>query len=156
MDELHAERLRRATERLRSPVVFHKESAVRKTQLKSFSQYVETRPGEALYFRWCHFLQFDCINKDFGGFCIVEFIINKFMYLMHKDEHVCYIQVCGSVLPIRLIVKWVLKCLLKVFKNTNSLIIVLYGVYICLVIVLMEMSDLSDWVRFIWLKKSLF
>ncbi|XP_052001695.1 EH domain-binding protein 1-like isoform X2 [Xyrauchen texanus] len=43
-DELHAERLRRATERLRSPVVFHKESAVRKTQLKSFSQYVETRP----------------------------------------------------------------------------------------------------------------
>ncbi|XP_051579574.1 EH domain-binding protein 1-like isoform X2 [Myxocyprinus asiaticus] len=43
-DELHAERLHRATERLRSPVVFHKESAVRKTQLKSFSQYVETRP----------------------------------------------------------------------------------------------------------------
>uniref|UniRef100_A0A8C1PGZ8 EH domain binding protein 1 n=1 Tax=Cyprinus carpio TaxID=7962 RepID=A0A8C1PGZ8_CYPCA len=39
-----SERLRRATERLRSPVVFHKESAVRKTQLKSFSQYVETRP----------------------------------------------------------------------------------------------------------------
>ncbi|XP_067223070.1 EH domain-binding protein 1 isoform X1 [Chanodichthys erythropterus] len=44
VDELHAERLRRATERLRNPVVFHKESAVRKTQLKSFSQYVETRP----------------------------------------------------------------------------------------------------------------
>lgn len=44
VDELHAERLRRATDRLRSPVVFHKESAVRKTQLKSFSQYVETRP----------------------------------------------------------------------------------------------------------------
>lgn len=44
VDELHAERLRRATERLRSPVVFQKESAVRKTQLKSFSQYVETRP----------------------------------------------------------------------------------------------------------------
>lgn len=44
VDELNAERLRRATERLRSPVVFHKESAVRKTQLKSFSQYVETRP----------------------------------------------------------------------------------------------------------------
>ncbi|XP_073682663.1 EH domain-binding protein 1 [Garra rufa] len=44
VDELHAERLRRATERLRSPVVFHKESAVKKTQLKSFSQYVETRP----------------------------------------------------------------------------------------------------------------
>uniref|UniRef100_A0A8C1X5A2 EH domain binding protein 1 n=1 Tax=Cyprinus carpio TaxID=7962 RepID=A0A8C1X5A2_CYPCA len=33
-----------ATERLRSPVVFHKESAVRKTQLKSFSQYIDTRP----------------------------------------------------------------------------------------------------------------
>ncbi|XP_051501760.1 EH domain-binding protein 1 isoform X5 [Myxocyprinus asiaticus] len=43
-DELHAERLRKATERLRSPVVFHKESTVRKTQLQSFSQYVETRP----------------------------------------------------------------------------------------------------------------
>lgn len=45
-DELRAERLRRATEKLRSPVVFNKESAVRKTQLKSFSQYVESRPGE--------------------------------------------------------------------------------------------------------------
>ncbi|XP_034753732.1 EH domain-binding protein 1 isoform X1 [Etheostoma cragini] len=43
-EELRAERLRRATERLRSPVVFNKESAVRKTQLKSFSQYVESRP----------------------------------------------------------------------------------------------------------------
>ncbi|KAK7930879.1 hypothetical protein WMY93_007274 [Mugilogobius chulae] len=43
-DELRAERLRRATERLRSPVVFNKESAVRKTQLKSFSQYVESKP----------------------------------------------------------------------------------------------------------------
>ncbi|XP_020776711.2 EH domain-binding protein 1 [Boleophthalmus pectinirostris] len=43
-DELRAERLRRATERLRSPVVFSKESAVRKTQLKSFSQYVESKP----------------------------------------------------------------------------------------------------------------
>ncbi|XP_030643310.1 EH domain-binding protein 1 [Chanos chanos] len=43
-DELRAERLRRATERLRSPVVFTKESAVRKTQLKSFSQYVADRP----------------------------------------------------------------------------------------------------------------
>uniref|UniRef100_A0A3B4VCQ9 EH domain binding protein 1 n=1 Tax=Seriola dumerili TaxID=41447 RepID=A0A3B4VCQ9_SERDU len=39
------ERLRRATEKLRSPVVFSKDSAVRKTQLKSFSQYVESRPG---------------------------------------------------------------------------------------------------------------
>ncbi|MCI4382364.1 hypothetical protein PGIGA_G00014030 [Pangasianodon gigas] len=43
-EELKAERLRRATERLRSPVIFSKESAVRKTQLKSFSQYVENRP----------------------------------------------------------------------------------------------------------------
>uniref|UniRef100_A0A3B4D433 EH domain binding protein 1 n=1 Tax=Pygocentrus nattereri TaxID=42514 RepID=A0A3B4D433_PYGNA len=43
-DELKAEHLRRATERLKNPVVFSKESAVRKTQLKSFSQYVETRP----------------------------------------------------------------------------------------------------------------
>ncbi|XP_070771672.1 EH domain-binding protein 1 [Enoplosus armatus] len=44
LEELRAERLRRATERLRSPVVFSKDSAVRKTQLKSFSQYVESRP----------------------------------------------------------------------------------------------------------------
>ncbi|KAG8000330.1 EH domain-binding protein 1 [Nibea albiflora] len=43
-EELRAERLRRATERLRSPVVFNKDSTVRKTQLKSFSQYVESRP----------------------------------------------------------------------------------------------------------------
>lgn len=45
-EELRAERLRRATERLRSPVVFNADSAVRKTQLKSFSQYVENTPGE--------------------------------------------------------------------------------------------------------------
>ncbi|KAM6956247.1 EH domain-binding protein 1 [Aplochiton taeniatus] len=43
-EELRAERLRRATERLHSPVVFTKDTAVRKTQLKSFSQYVENRP----------------------------------------------------------------------------------------------------------------
>ncbi|XP_075336574.1 EH domain-binding protein 1 isoform X6 [Odontesthes bonariensis] len=43
-EELRAERLRRATEKLRNPVVFNKDSAVRKTQLKSFSQYVEGRP----------------------------------------------------------------------------------------------------------------
>ncbi|KAK6328133.1 hypothetical protein J4Q44_G00001110 [Coregonus suidteri] len=42
--ENNAERLRRATERLRSPVVFSQEPAVRKTQLRSFSQYVEARP----------------------------------------------------------------------------------------------------------------
>uniref|UniRef100_A0A4W5LXF9 Uncharacterized protein n=1 Tax=Hucho hucho TaxID=62062 RepID=A0A4W5LXF9_9TELE len=40
----NAERQRRATERLRSPVVFSQEPAVRKTQLRSFSQYVEARP----------------------------------------------------------------------------------------------------------------
>uniref|UniRef100_A0AAZ3QU19 EH domain binding protein 1 n=1 Tax=Oncorhynchus tshawytscha TaxID=74940 RepID=A0AAZ3QU19_ONCTS len=40
----NAERLRRATERLRGPVVFSQEPAVRKTQLRSFSQYVEVRP----------------------------------------------------------------------------------------------------------------
>ena len=45
-EELRAERLRKASERLRSPVVFNKDSTVRKTQLKSFSQYVETRPGK--------------------------------------------------------------------------------------------------------------
>ncbi|XP_076833986.1 LOW QUALITY PROTEIN: EH domain-binding protein 1 [Brachyhypopomus gauderio] len=44
VEDLRAERLRRASERLCGPVVFSKESAVRKTQLKSFSQYVETKP----------------------------------------------------------------------------------------------------------------
>ncbi|XP_030234226.1 EH domain-binding protein 1 isoform X2 [Gadus morhua] len=43
-ERMRAERLRRATERLRCPVVFNKDSAVRKTQLQSFSQYVDNRP----------------------------------------------------------------------------------------------------------------
>lgn len=43
--EEHAERLQKAAERFRSPVVFSKDSTVRKTQLQSFSQYVENRPG---------------------------------------------------------------------------------------------------------------
>uniref|UniRef100_A0A8C5BIZ7 EH domain binding protein 1 n=1 Tax=Gadus morhua TaxID=8049 RepID=A0A8C5BIZ7_GADMO len=45
-ERMRAERLRRATERLRCPVVFNKDSAVRKTQLQSFSQYVDNRPGQ--------------------------------------------------------------------------------------------------------------
>ncbi|XP_015263119.1 PREDICTED: EH domain-binding protein 1 isoform X2 [Gekko japonicus] len=44
MEDHRAERLQKATERFRNPVVFSKDSAVRKTQLQSFSQYVETRP----------------------------------------------------------------------------------------------------------------
>ncbi|MBN3320163.1 EHBP1 protein, partial [Atractosteus spatula] len=44
VEDMRTERLRKATEHLRSPVVFNKESTVRKTQLKSFSQYVENRP----------------------------------------------------------------------------------------------------------------
>ncbi|XP_048208558.1 EH domain-binding protein 1 isoform X2 [Perognathus longimembris pacificus] len=44
MEDLRTERLPKATERFRNPVVFSKDSAVRKTQLQSFSQYVETRP----------------------------------------------------------------------------------------------------------------
>ncbi|XP_064411759.1 EH domain-binding protein 1 isoform X2 [Latimeria chalumnae] len=40
-EDYRAERLRKATERLRSPVVFSKDSTVKKTQLQSFSQYVE-------------------------------------------------------------------------------------------------------------------
>ncbi|XP_072437695.1 EH domain-binding protein 1 isoform X2 [Chiloscyllium punctatum] len=44
MEDHRAERLRQATERLRSPVVFNKDSAVRRTHLQSFSQYVESRP----------------------------------------------------------------------------------------------------------------
>ncbi|XP_041033811.1 EH domain-binding protein 1 isoform X1 [Carcharodon carcharias] len=44
VEDHRAERLRKATERLRSPVVFNKDSAVRRTHLQSFSQYVESRP----------------------------------------------------------------------------------------------------------------
>ncbi|XP_064124711.1 EH domain-binding protein 1 isoform X3 [Loxodonta africana] len=43
-EDLRAERLQKATERFRNPVVFSKDSTVRKTQLQSFSQYVEHRP----------------------------------------------------------------------------------------------------------------
>uniref|UniRef100_A0A4W3GJJ9 EH domain binding protein 1 n=1 Tax=Callorhinchus milii TaxID=7868 RepID=A0A4W3GJJ9_CALMI len=44
VEDLRAERLHKATERLRTPVVFNKDSAVRRTHLQSFSQYVENRP----------------------------------------------------------------------------------------------------------------
>ncbi|XP_073905931.1 EH domain-binding protein 1 isoform X3 [Castor canadensis] len=43
-EDLRTERLQKATERFRNPVTFSKDSTVRKTQLQSFSQYVETRP----------------------------------------------------------------------------------------------------------------
>ncbi|XP_014646964.1 PREDICTED: EH domain-binding protein 1 isoform X3 [Ceratotherium simum simum] len=43
-DDLRTERLQKAAERFRNPVVFSKDSTVRKTQLQSFSQYVENRP----------------------------------------------------------------------------------------------------------------
>ncbi|KAM6309675.1 EH domain-binding protein 1 isoform 2-T2 [Podargus strigoides] len=43
-EELRAERAQKAADRFRNPVVFSKDSAVRKTQLQSFSQYVESRP----------------------------------------------------------------------------------------------------------------
>ncbi|XP_056344835.1 EH domain-binding protein 1 isoform X7 [Oenanthe melanoleuca] len=43
-EEHHAERSQKAAERFRNPVVFSKDSTVRKTQLQSFSQYVESRP----------------------------------------------------------------------------------------------------------------
>ncbi|XP_065445806.1 EH domain-binding protein 1 isoform X26 [Chrysemys picta bellii] len=43
-EEHRAERLQKATERFRNPVVFSKDSTIRKTQLQSFSQYVENRP----------------------------------------------------------------------------------------------------------------
>ncbi|XP_023589192.1 EH domain-binding protein 1 isoform X3 [Trichechus manatus latirostris] len=43
-EDLRAERRQKATERFRNPVVFSKDSTVRKTQLQSFSQYVENRP----------------------------------------------------------------------------------------------------------------
>ncbi|XP_075392108.1 EH domain-binding protein 1 isoform X2 [Tenrec ecaudatus] len=43
-EDLRAERLQKATERFKTPVVFSKDSTVRKTQLQSFSQYVENRP----------------------------------------------------------------------------------------------------------------
>ncbi|XP_045436752.1 EH domain-binding protein 1 isoform X10 [Pipistrellus kuhlii] len=43
-EDLRVEQLQKATERFRNPVVFSKDSTVRKTQLQSFSQYVENRP----------------------------------------------------------------------------------------------------------------
>ncbi|XP_030776948.1 EH domain-binding protein 1 isoform X3 [Rhinopithecus roxellana] len=43
-EDLQTERLQKTTERFRSPVVFSKDSTVRKTQLQSFSQYIENRP----------------------------------------------------------------------------------------------------------------
>ncbi|XP_031959402.1 EH domain-binding protein 1 isoform X9 [Corvus moneduloides] len=43
-EEHRAERSQKAAERFRNPVVFSKDSTVRKTQLQSFSQYVESRP----------------------------------------------------------------------------------------------------------------
>ncbi|XP_045835097.1 EH domain-binding protein 1 isoform X5 [Meles meles] len=43
-EDLRTERFQKATERFRNPVVFSKDSTVRKTQLQSFSQYVENRP----------------------------------------------------------------------------------------------------------------
>ncbi|XP_010704767.1 EH domain-binding protein 1 isoform X8 [Meleagris gallopavo] len=43
-EEHRAERLQKSAERFRNPVVFSKDSTVRKTQLQSFSQYVESRP----------------------------------------------------------------------------------------------------------------
>ncbi|XP_058275802.1 EH domain-binding protein 1 isoform X6 [Hirundo rustica] len=43
-EEHRAERSQRAAERFRNPVVFSKDSTVRKTQLQSFSQFVESRP----------------------------------------------------------------------------------------------------------------
>lgn len=43
-EDLRTERLQKATERFKNPVLFNKDSTVRKTQLQSFSQYVENRP----------------------------------------------------------------------------------------------------------------
>ncbi|XP_048152533.1 EH domain-binding protein 1 isoform X7 [Corvus hawaiiensis] len=43
-EEHRAERSQKAAEWFRNPVVFSKDSTVRKTQLQSFSQYVESRP----------------------------------------------------------------------------------------------------------------
>ncbi|NWW49103.1 EHBP1 protein, partial [Pedionomus torquatus] len=43
-EEHRAERLQKAAERFRNPVVFSKDSTIRKTQLQSFSQFVESRP----------------------------------------------------------------------------------------------------------------
>ncbi|XP_038606866.1 EH domain-binding protein 1 isoform X5 [Tachyglossus aculeatus] len=43
-EDPRTERLQKATERFKNPVVFSKDSTVRKTQLQSFSQYVENRP----------------------------------------------------------------------------------------------------------------
>lgn len=44
IEDQHAELLQKPPERFRNPVMFNKDSTVRKTQLQSFSQYVENRP----------------------------------------------------------------------------------------------------------------
>ncbi|XP_069090310.1 EH domain-binding protein 1 isoform X1 [Pleurodeles waltl] len=44
IEDQHAELLQKAPDRFRNPVMFNKDSTVRKTQLQSFSQYVENRP----------------------------------------------------------------------------------------------------------------
>ncbi|XP_069464313.1 EH domain-binding protein 1 isoform X2 [Ambystoma mexicanum] len=43
-EDHHAEWLQRGADRFKSPVLFNKDSTVRKTQLQSFSQYVEHKP----------------------------------------------------------------------------------------------------------------
>ncbi|KAM9066528.1 EH domain-binding protein 1 isoform 2-T4 [Sarcophilus harrisii] len=43
-EDHRAEQLQKTAERFKNPVVFSKDSTVRKTQLQSFSQYVENRP----------------------------------------------------------------------------------------------------------------
>ncbi|XP_075452269.1 EH domain-binding protein 1 isoform X9 [Ascaphus truei] len=43
-EDPRSERLQKPPDRFKSPVVFNKDSTVRKTQLQSFSQYVESRP----------------------------------------------------------------------------------------------------------------
>ncbi|XP_053568035.1 EH domain-binding protein 1 isoform X2 [Bombina bombina] len=44
IEDLPPDRTQKLPERFKNPVVFNKDSTVRKTQLQSFSQYVETRP----------------------------------------------------------------------------------------------------------------
>uniref|UniRef100_A0A8B9R4U9 EH domain binding protein 1 n=1 Tax=Astyanax mexicanus TaxID=7994 RepID=A0A8B9R4U9_ASTMX len=58
------------TERLRNPVVFSKESAVRKTQLQSFSQYVEPKPEVRRQRSVPEELK--RVSEDRGGFLDIE------------------------------------------------------------------------------------
>lgn len=63
---------------------------------------------------------------------------------MVKPVTLGFVFILHAGLPIMLHLKIALKCLLEAFRNNNSLISAVRGVYICRVIALTDISDLSD------------